>query len=321
MRTSRARTGVALLAVAVVAGACTGGGTRATGSGAPGSGTSVGTSAAAGSPGAPGGSGALAGPIDCVTGTITAAGSTALQPLVDAAGKAYGAACPGATISVQGGGSGTGLSQVASGSVDIGDSDITTADKPDLQDAASLVDHVVVQQGFIQVINRGVIGVGNLSTQQTIDIWTGKITNWKDLGGPDQAIVLVLRPQSSGTRTTFRKLVLGGAEEAAGQALTEDSSGAVATAVSVTPGAISVIGFTYYKANEAKLGGLALDSVEANVDNMINGTYKVAAPGHMYTKGEPTGLAKAFLDYMLSPAIQDHLAPSMFYAPAAAGKG
>ncbi|HEY4752409.1 MAG TPA: substrate-binding domain-containing protein, partial [Candidatus Limnocylindrales bacterium] len=165
-------------------------------------------------------------------------------------------------------------------------------------------------------VNRGVIGVTNVSTQQAIDIWTGKITNWKDLGGPDQAIVLILRPQSSGTRATFKRIVLGGRNEAVGQALTEDSSGAVATAVSVTPGSISVIGFAYYKDNKEKLSGLALDGVEANVDNMTNGSYKVTAPGHMFTKGQPQGLTKAFLDYMMSPAVQQVLGPSMNYAPA-----
>jgi phosphate transport system substrate-binding protein len=261
-----------------------------------------------------------AGSINCVTGSITAAGSTALQPLVDAAAKQYDQACPGATITVNGGGSGTGLSQVAQGAVQIGNSDVTAQSKLATRDADKLVDHVVARQGWIVVTNKGVTGVTNLTTQQNSDIWTGKVTNWKDVGGPDLPIVLIFRPQSSGTRATFKKLVLGGATEATGgQTLTEDSNGAVTTAVAKTDGAVSVIGFAYYNdpANKSQLNGLQLDGVDATVQNMSSGTYKLAADGHMYTNGQPSGLTAAFLDYMMSPAVQGTLIPSLSYAPVA----
>jgi len=251
----------------------------------------------------------------CNTGSITAGGSTALQPLVDAAGKAYGQACSGATISVQGGGSGTGLTQVAAGAFQIGDSDVTAESKLDATTAATLVDHVFAKQGWIMVNNPDVTGVTNLTTQQAQDIWTGKVTNWKDVGGPDQAIVLIIRPESSGTRATFKKIVLNGMDEASGQALTEDSNGAVSQAVEQTPGATSVIGFAYYQANKAGLTGLQLDGVDATVDNMASGAYKLNADGHAYTKGEATGLTKDFLDYLFSDYVQHVLIPSLSYAP------
>jgi phosphate transport system substrate-binding protein len=127
--------------------------------------------------------------------------------------------------------------------------------------------------------------------------------------------VLILRPQSSGTRATFKQIVLGGATEASGQALTEDSNGAVTTAVEGTPGSTSVIGFAYYQQNKSGLVGLQLDGVDATVANMTNGTYKLQAVGHMYTKGQPTGLTAAFLAYMLGPDVQGTLIPSLFYAP------
>jgi phosphate transport system substrate-binding protein len=256
----------------------------------------------------------------CVTGSITAAGSTALQPLVDAAAKQYAAACPGATITVNGGGSGTGLSQVAQGAVQIGDSDVTAESKLATPDAAKLVDHIVARQGWIVVTNKGVTGVANLTTQQEIDLWTGKDTNWNQVGGPDLPVVLIFRPQSSGTRATFKKLVLGGATEASGgQTLTEDSNGAVTTAVSKTNGAVSVIGFAYYNdpANKPLLNGLQLDGVDATVANMSSGSYKLAADGHMYTNGQPTGLTAAFLAYMMGSDVQGTLIPSLFYAPVA----
>ena len=302
------RLGALAIAAAFAVGACSSGATPAP--------SSAGAAPTSGAPGA--GSGAPAGgSISCVGGSITAAGSTALQPLVDAAAKQYMAACTSSnpSIQVQGGGSGTGLTQVLQGTVQIGDSDVTAASKLSASDAGSLIDHEVARQGWVMVVNSDVTGVTNLTTQQATDIWTGKTTNWSAVGGPNMPIVLILRPQSSGTRATFKEVVLHGATEASGQALTEDSNGAVTTAVEQTPGSTSVIGFAYYQQNKSKLTGLQLDGVDATVANMTTGTYKLAAFGHMYSKGAPTGLTKAFLDYMLGPDIQGTLIPSLFYAP------
>ncbi len=256
---------------------------------------------------------------NCVAGSIIAGGSTALQPLVDAAQKAYTTGCTGTTISVQPGGSGTGLTQVLSGGFQIGNSDIFAEEKLQPADASQLVDHQVVRQGWVMVTHKGVTGVTTLTSDQATQIWTGAVTNWKDVGGPDLPIVLIIRPASSGTRATFKRIVLGGKNEAAGTALTEDSNGAVQTAVSTTPGATSVVGFTFYQSNTATLNALQLDGVTASVDNMGNGTYKLQAIGHMYTKGAADGLSKALTDYMLSPTVQNGLVKTMFYAPIGTG--
>jgi len=301
------RFGALLMATGLILAAC--------GSGSGSSPSSPAATQAAASQAAAAGSAAAGAAPECTNGSITASGSTALQPLVDKAGKDYVAACPGAQIQVQGGGSGTGLTQVSQGAVQIGNSDVTADSKLPAADASTLVDHIVAKQGWIMVVNPDVTGVRGLTGQQATDIWTGKVTNWKDVGGPDAPIVLILRPESSGTRATFKKLVLGGAKEASGQALTEDSNGAVVTAVSGTPGSTSVIGFAYFKQNAGKVTGLQLDGVDATVDNMKTGTYKLAADGHMYTKGSPSGLAKSFLDYMLGSTVQGTTIPSLFYAP------
>ncbi len=307
------RFGALALAAAMVAAACTSAAATPTSTPAATPAPATPTAAASVAPTA-----TPAPTINCVAGSITASGSTALQPLVTAAAKQYVAACPGTTITVNPGGSGTGLTQVASGAVQIGNSDVTAESKLATPDAAKLVDHIVTKQGFIVVTNLDVT-VKNLTTQQQIDIWTGKIKNWKDAGGPDEPIILILRPASSGTRATFKSIVLGGAAEATsgGQTLTEDSSGAVATAVQKTKGSISVLAFAYYNdpANKANLNGLQLDGIDATVDNMASGTYKLASNGHMYTNGQPTGLTAAFLDYMMGPDVQGTLIPSLFYAP------
>jgi phosphate transport system substrate-binding protein len=317
------RFGAMIIAAAIVVGACSS--AAATPTAAP---TDAPTAAPTATPAAMDTSSPTAAPstpaavptFTCTGGSITAAGSTALQPLVDAAAKQYVKDCPnsGAVITVNGGGSGTGLSQVSAGSVNIGDSDVTAESKLQAADAAKLVDHIVARQGWIVVTNKGVTGVTNLTTKQQIDIWTGVDKNWSQVGGPNLPIVLIFRPASSGTRSTFKKLVLGGATDATGgQTLTEDSNGAVTTAVSKTNGAISVIGFAYYNdpANKPLLNGLQLDGVDATVANMSSGTYKLSADGHMYTNGQPTGLAQMFLLYMLTPAVQGTLIPSLSYAP------
>lgn len=312
MVNAKRRLGALVLMTLVVASACSS--TAATGTPtAPTTGISPAASVAA-----PSATPTPAPTVNCVSGSITAAGSTALQPLIQAAAKNYQTACSGATITVNGGGSGTGLSQVASGAVQIGDSDVTAQSKLATPDADKLVDHIVARQGWIAVTNKDVTGVTNLTSDQETKIWTCQITNWKDVGGPDEAIVLIFRPTSSGTRSTFKKLVLNGATECTGgTTLTEDSNQAVTTAVQNTKGSISVIGFAYYNDPAAKpnLNGLQLDGTDATVANMASGTYKLAADGHMYTNGQPTGLTAAFLDYMMSDDVQKTLIPSLFYAP------
>ncbi len=256
--------------------------------------------------------------VNCVTGTITTSGSTALQPLIQDAATAYMGHCSGATITVNGGGSGTGLSQVLQGAVQIGESDVVANTKLATPDANKLVDHVVARQGWIVVTNKDVTGVTNLTTQQNVDIWTGKVTNWSSVGGPNMPIVLIFRPQSSGTRATFRQVVLNGAAEATGgQTLTEDSNGAVTAAVTKTNGSVSVIGFAYYNdpANKPLLNGLQLDGVDATIANVGSGTYKLAADGNLYTLGQPTGLTAAFLDFMMGPEVQGTIIPKDSYGP------
>ena len=238
-----------------------------------------------------------------LSGSITAAGSTALQPLVEQAAQNFTAKNPDAEVNVQGGGSGTGLSQVSQGSIEIGNSDISASDKAGIN-ASQLVDHKVCVVGFAVVANKNV-KVDNLTKAQLIGIFTGKITNWKQVGGDDVKIVIINRPKSSGTRATFKKYALDGNEEAEGMALTQDSSGAVKTAIASNNGAIGYLA-TPYITDEVKkdIKTIKLDGVEASKENIISGKYQVWSYEHMYSKGEAAGLAKAFLDYMQSSEVK-----------------
>ena len=233
-----------------------------------------------------------------LSGSITAAGSTALQPLAEIAAKKFLDKNPGAEVNVQGGGSGTGLKLVLEGSVEIGNSDIYANEKEGI-DANALKDHKVAVVGIAAVTNKKV-NVQSLTKAQLIDIFTGKIKNWKEVGGADIAITVINRPKSSGTRQVFKKYALDEKEEVAG--LTQDSSGAVKGAIEATDGAISYLALSYFAdaANVAGLNVLKIDGMEANAENISTDKYKIWAYEHMYTKGEPTELTKAYIEYMLS---------------------
>lgn len=234
-----------------------------------------------------------------VSGSITASGSTALQPLAEQAAKKFNDSNPNATISVQGGGSGTGLTQVMQGAVDIGNSDIFAEDKLKPEEAKQLTDHKVAVVGIAIVVNSK-IKVDNLKKDDLIKIFTGQITNWKEVGGDDMAINIINRPKSSGTRATFKKYALDGKDEVEGKALTEDSSGAVKKTIETTSGSIGYLAssFVYDPANLTGVKVIKLDNVEMNKDNITSGKYPIWAYEHMYTKGEAKDLAKAFIDYM-----------------------
>lgn len=243
-----------------------------------------------------------------LSGNITAVGSTAIQPLAEQAATQFMAKNPNVKIVVQGGGSGTGLTQVSQGAADIGNSDIFAEEKSGI-DASQLVDHQVAVVGMAAVVNPA-IKIDNLTSQQLVDIFTGKITNWSSVGGPDQKIVLVNRPKASGTRATFKKYALGGAEEAAG--IEEDSSGTVRKIIKETPGAIGYLALSYL---DGSVKVVNINGVEPNKDNIVTGKYPVWAYMHCYTKGKPSGAVEAFLSYMMTDDVQKTIVPQLGYIP------
>ncbi|MNM98689.1 Phosphate-binding protein PstS 1 precursor [compost metagenome] len=153
----------------------------------------------------------------------------------------------------------------------------------------------------------------NLTKQQLVDIFTGKITNWKEVKGKDQAIVIVNRPSSSGTRATFEKFALGTKTEDLKGSIQEDSSGTVKKLITETPGAIGYLALSYL---DDKVKAVQYEGVDATVDNVVSGKYPVWAYEHMYTKGEPDATTKAFLDYFMTDEVQNGDVVELGYIPA-----
>ncbi|KSU63707.1 phosphate-binding protein [[Bacillus] enclensis] len=244
------------------------------------------------------------------SGSIVVSGSSAMQPLVAAAAEEFMAENPEADIQVNAGGSGTGLSQVSEGSVQIGNSDVFAEEKEGIP-ADELVDHKVAVVGMTAAVNPNV-GVKDISKEDLKKVFTGEIKNWKELGGKDQKITLVNRPDSSGTRATFVKFGLDGETPAEG--ITEDSSNTVKKIISETDGAIGYLAFSYF--TDDSVTPLSVDGVEATDENVQKGEFPIWAYQHSYTKGEPDGLAKEFLDYMMSEDVQTGLLKDQGYIAA-----
>jgi phosphate binding protein len=244
-----------------------------------------------------------------LSGSLTISGSSAMQPLVAAAAEEFMSANPKVDIQVNAGGSGTGLSQVAEGSVQIGNSDVFAEEKEGIP-ADQLVDHKVAVVGMTAAVNPKV-GIKDIKKEDLIKVFTGKITNWKELGGADQKIVLVNRPDSSGTRAVFNKFALDGATPAEG--ITEDSSNTVKKIINETDGAIGYLAFSYF--TDESVTPLAIDGVEPTAENVQTGEFPVWAYQHSYTKGEPNELSKAFFDYLMSEDVQNNLLQEQGYLP------
>lgn len=242
-----------------------------------------------------------------ISGTVKASGSTALLPLLKAGQEEFQKKNAKVTVNIAGGGSFTGQNQVASGAVNIGNSDVALDSK--LNDKG-LVEHKLVGIPFVFVVNKDV-KVDNLTTQQYVDIMTGKVTNWKDVGGQDLKITLIHRSPSSGSRATIQGLLLK-ANKFTDNAVIQDSNGAVRAAIASTAGGIGYIDAAYA---DATVKMLAVDGVKYSLADVASGKYKILTFGRMFTKGQPSGATKAFIDFVTSKEFQESYAEKNGFVP------
>ncbi len=246
---------------------------------------------------------ACAGPFDStlppLSGQIQIDGSTALQPLVSNAATLFEKTYPHVKITVSGGGSLTGLQDVTSRKVSIGNSDVY-ADPATYPDP-DLTDHLVCVIPFTMIVSSDV-PITNLTTSEIVDIFTtGKYTNWAQLGGPDLKIVPVVRPATSGTRATFRRYVLSGRDELS-NLLTISSSQDLVKAVAHTPGAI---GYLAASVLDTQVHTISINGSMATLKNIEAGRYTFWSYEHMYTLSvSDGGPVDTFLKFMLTSQVQ-----------------
>lgn len=235
--------------------------------------------------------------------TIKISGSTTVLPIAQNAADAFMTANPGTNLQVSGGGSGVGVQQIGDKLVDIGMSsrDIT---KDELAKYPSFVITPVALDGIAVIVNPQNNPVNSLSVAQIRDIYNGKVTNWKDVGGKDMTIVVIGRDSASGTRTFFTDSVMNKTNYVKTQ-FEKNSNGAIQQSVAQTPGAIGYVGLGYIdptvKALKISVNGTL---VEPSVKTVLDKSYPISRSLLMITNGQPSGLVKDYIDYILSPEGQ-----------------
>ena len=234
-----------------------------------------------------------------LSGSLSLSGSTTVLPIAQEAADMFMEKYPKVTVNVQGGGSSVGISNVAEGIVDVGDS---SRELNNDESSKGLVDHKIAYDVIVVITNKNV-PVENLSADQVKGIFTGTIKNWQEVGGPDAPITVVVRDSSSGTREMFDEKALQKQKPLSG-AIETNSNGIMRQTISSTPNAIGYVSLGYADGSVKLLdyGGVA-----GNQANALNGSYPLSRYLHMFTKGEPSDLAKAFIDYVLSNDFQNQV--------------
>ncbi|CCO07035.1 phosphate ABC transporter substrate-binding protein [Desulforamulus hydrothermalis] len=228
-----------------------------------------------------------------LSGSITIAGSTSVQPVSEELAKAFMAKNPGVTVNVQGGGSSAGVKAANEGAAQIGAS---SRELKEEEKGLGLTETKIALDGIAVVVNSK-NQVSELTMEQVKGIFSGKITNWKEVGGKDAPINVVNREEGSGTRGAFEELVLGKDAKFTEKALTQPSTGAVRTTVA---GDENAIGYVSLGSLNQEVKGIKVDGAEPTIDNVKNGSFKISRPFLYLTKGEMNEVTKAYIDFVMS---------------------
>jgi phosphate transport system substrate-binding protein len=237
--------------------------------------------------------------------SIKVTGSTTVLPVAQKAAETFMGTHPNADIQVTGGGSSVGVQAAGEKTADIGMSS-RDVKADELKKYPGLIITTIAKDGVAIIVNPA-NSVNDLSFAQIKEIYDGNYTNWKQFGGPDMTIVVVGRDSASGTRDFFTSSIMGGFNYAPTM-LEKNSNGAVKQTISQTPGAIGYVGLGFIdntvKAVKINAGGTL---IEPTVDNVLSLKYPLSRSLYMITSGQPTGLAKDYINYILSPDGQNLL--------------
>ncbi len=249
-----------------------------------------------------------------LSGKIVINGSSALLPLTLQAASEFKKLHPKVKISASAAGSITGPQAVRKGIAQIGAVDWDASkDVPGFKKFDGQVAHKVAVIPFAAVVNKNV-SVAGLTTKQLQDIFSGKVTNWKDVGGKDADIIVVNRTFGSGTRVNFQDKALNGTDfMSKGSNYKEvKTSGDMKTTIETTPNAIGYMDLAYVT---DKMTALKINDVSPTEANVINGKYKVWGYGYYMTKGDPTGATKEFIKYVQSDKFQNGSLKKLKFIP------
>ena len=231
-----------------------------------------------------------------LSGELTIAGSTTVLPINQECARILMVENPELRISVSGGGSGHGVKAVGEGAIDIGAASRDVKSKememyPDLKPVA-------VGKDSVAIVLHPNNGVSDLTMEEASKIFSGEITNWKDVGGTDGEIRVITREGGSGTRDCFEKAVMKPFDrEIAGKASVKPSNGDIRATVSRDKMSIGYLSLGYV---DKSLKAVKIDCVEATEENVLSGKYPISRSLYIITKGAPSELEKAFIDFVLS---------------------
>lgn len=228
---------------------------------------------------------------------LTVTGSTTILPIAEVAAEKFNERHSDLRVLVAGVGSSAGIESVSNGTSDIGTS---SRDLKPEEKGLGLVDTPIALDAVAVVVNPA-NPVSGLSKAQVAQIFEGKITNWKDVGGPDAAIGLVNRDEASGTREAFSKIVLGGAPFDP-RAAVLPGTGQVRSVVAESSSAIGYISLGFV---DRSVKALSIDGVVASEDTVGDKTYPISRVLHFFTKGQPNPLSKLYIDFVLSDEVQE----------------
>jgi len=229
---------------------------------------------------------------------LTIKGSTTLLPVVQIAAEVYMNRNPHTDISVQGGGSGVGITSLVDGTTQIAASSRKIKKEETARAKAAGVhpcETVVAMDGIALAVNPS-NPIDNLAILQIREIYTGEATNWKEIGGDDRSIVVISRDTSSGTFEAFEKLALDG-KKVRPDALVTASNQVVNMTVAQTPGAVGYLGYGYVS---DRVKAVEVEGVRCSEETIRSGRYPLSRPLYVYTDGEPSGQAERFIDFLLS---------------------
>lgn len=244
---------------------------------------------------------------------VVVTGSTTLLPIAEQAAEGFQERNEGTSVLVSGLGSSAGIEAVGTGTSDIGTS---SRDLKEEEEVMGLVDIPVAFDGIAVIVNPS-NSVDGLTLDQLRSIYSGKITNWSQLGGEDREIDLVNRDEASGTREAFKKIVMGEDAHFNGSAVVLPGTGQVRDVVARSEGAIGYIsvGFVEPRFTSLPVKALEIDGITPSEETVADKTYPIARTLHFFTKGEATGLTKQFIDYVLSDEVQQGVVVEAGFVP------